>query len=75
MMASDFIKLIQESIDKHGDLPVVVKTYNEFCRNEYDECEVEFLKEFTENGWYYNEKGTRVIEKYAFVITTKIGEW
>ena len=75
MMASDYIKLIQESMDKHGDLPVVVKTHNEFCRHEYDEGEVEFLKELTENGWYLNENGIRVVKEYAFVITTKNGEW
>ena len=75
MMASDYIKLIQGSIDKYGDLPVVVKTHNEFCRHEYDEGEVGVLKEITENGWYYNEKGIRVVEEYAFVIATKSGEW
>ena len=74
MMARDYIKLIQESVDKHGDLPVVVKTHNEFCRHEYDEGDVEFIKELTENGCYYNEKGARVVEEYAFVITTKNGD-
>ena len=75
MKASEYMKLIQDSIDKYGDLPVVVKTTYEHANDLYEESVVSFEQESVAHGERYNSEYKKVDYFKAFVVYTNNGEY